>query len=90
MASSSARAIGIFICLGYLPPLARKHGAAAGLIEPEPTLPARKQRTMKELAICILRAICTDDDETDDNQAAHRDLGCTSNMIMQSKNLLMH
>ena len=62
--------------------------SAAGLVEPEPL--ARKQRTMKELAICVLRAICTDDDETDDNQAAHRDLSCTSSMILQSMHLLMH
>lgn len=73
---------------GYLPPLAGSNGAAAGLVEPEPS--ARKQRTMKELAICVLRAICTDDDETDDNQAAHRDLGCTSSMILRSMHLLMH
>ena len=73
---------------GYLPPLSGSNGAASGLVEPEPS--AGKQRTMKELAICVLRAICTDDDETDDNQAAHRDLGCTSSMILRSMHLLMH
>ena len=46
------------------------NGTAAGLVEPEPT--SRKQRTMKELAICVRRAICTDDNETGDNQAASR------------------